>query len=174
MSSEVQETVGTGTVVPTSTLTAAGVAPMDVEKAAESDRAVEIVQAAEAGKEDNDKKDTRKQMASRSEMWDHFEKIMINGVLQKGKCNYCKSDINANTIINGTSALRKHFHICKRNPHRNIGDDKQAVLQASQGDGVNTWKYDPDAIRAAFVEMIIEDELPFAFCENLGLRSLCL
>lgn len=116
MSSEVQEIVGTETVVPSSALTAVGVVPIDVEKAAGSDHDVEIVQAVEARKEDdkqgtgkakvvkgddNEKKDTRKQMASRSEMWNHFEKVMINGVLQKGKCNYCKSDINAHTIVNG-------------------------------------------------------------------------
>ena len=186
MSSEVQEIVGTETVVPSSALTAVGVVPIDVEKAAGSDHDVEIVQAVEARKEDdkqgtgkakvvkgddNEKKDTRKQMASRSEMWNHFEKFMINGVLQKGKCKYCKSDINAHTTVNGTSALRKHFNICKRNPHRNIGDDKQAVLQYNQGDSVNTWKYDPDAIRDAFVEMMIEDELPFAFCEKAGFRK---
>ena len=47
MSSEVQEIVGTETVVPSSALTAVGVVPMDVEKAAGSDHAVEMVQAAD-------------------------------------------------------------------------------------------------------------------------------
>ncbi|KAE8803169.1 hypothetical protein D1007_20939 [Hordeum vulgare] len=43
MSSKVQEIVGTGTVVPTSTLTAAVVVHMDVEKATSNDRADETV-----------------------------------------------------------------------------------------------------------------------------------
>jgi hypothetical protein len=38
------------------------------------------VKALEAVKE-GEKKDARKPMASRSEMWKHFEKIMIDGVL---------------------------------------------------------------------------------------------
>ena len=53
MSSEVQEIVGTETVVPSSALTAVGVVPIDVEKAAGSDHDVEIVQAVEARKEDD-------------------------------------------------------------------------------------------------------------------------
>jgi hypothetical protein len=85
------------------------------------------VKAPEAVKE-GEKKDAQKPMASRSEMWKHFEKIMIDGVLHKGKCNYCKTEIAAHTVINGTTALCKHFLVCKRNPHKNISDDKQAVL----------------------------------------------
>ncbi|KAM0868272.1 hypothetical protein ACQ4PT_041401 [Festuca glaucescens] len=121
--------------------------------------------APEAVKE-GEKKEARKQMDSRSEMWNHFEKILADGVLQKGKCNYCKTDIAAHTVHNGTSALRKHFNVCKRNPHKNIGDSKQTVLQVNNGDSVHAWKFDPKAIRNSFAAMIIEDELPFAFGEK--------
>ncbi|KAM0909468.1 hypothetical protein ACQ4PT_014792 [Festuca glaucescens] len=104
-------------------------------------------------------------------MWNHFEKILDDGVLQKGKCNYCKTDIAAHTVHNGTSALRKHFNVCKRNPHKNIGDSKQTVLQVNNGDSVHAWKFDPEAIRNSFAAMIIEDELPFAFGEKSGFKK---
>lgn len=132
--------------------------------------------AAEAGLEDDgkvkegEKKEARKKMDSRSEMWKHFKKILIDGVLQKGNCNYCKTDIAAHTVMNGTSALRKHFNVCKRNPHKNLGDDKQSVLQVNSGDSVHAWKFDPEALRNSFAAMIIVDELPFAFGEKSGFR----
>ena len=53
---------GADTVVPSSALIATGVVPMDVEKAAGSDHDVEMMQAAEAGKED-DKQGTGKAKA---------------------------------------------------------------------------------------------------------------
>ena len=79
--------------------------------------------APDAVKED-EKKEALKKMAARSEWWKHFEKIKVDGVVQKGKCNYCKINIVAHPVINGTSALAKHFRVCKCNPHRNNGDDK--------------------------------------------------
>lgn len=165
------------------------VVPMDVDKAivvAEEVHAAKVGHAsgvagediaAKAGENDGkvkegEKKNARKQMAARSEMWNHFEKILVDGVLQKGKCNYCKTDIAAHSVTNGTTALGKHFKACKRNPHKNIADDKQAVLQVTHGDsGVHAWKFDPDAIRAAFICMLIEDELSFAFGGKSGFRK---
>jgi hypothetical protein len=109
----------------------------------------------------------RKQMTSRSEMWDHFSKIFEGGEVVKGKCNYCSREIQA-TSKNGTSAMRKHFNCCKHNPHV---DSKQGVISISQGTSVGTWKYDPDLLRSAFAEMIIEDEEPFAKSEKPGFRK---
>lgn len=122
----------------------------------------------------------RKLMASRSDMWEHFEKIMIDGVLRQGKCNYCRTKLQAHPIHSGTSALHKHFGSCKYDPNKHSGDSKQArystYLKVSQGVSVLNRKIDPEAIRTAFVEMIIEDELPlnFLFVKNLDLGSLCL
>jgi ssDNA-binding Zn-finger/Zn-ribbon topoisomerase 1 len=106
----------------------------------------------------------RKQMASRSEMWDHFSKIFQGGELVKGKCNYCGTEIQSRTSKNGTSALKKHYNCCKRNPHV---ESKQGVISISQGT-VGTWKFDAELLRFAFAEMIIEDEEPFALSEKPG------
>jgi hypothetical protein len=47
----------------------------------------------------------------------------------------------------------------------------QTNLKVSQGEGVSTWRYDPEAIRQAFVQMVIEDELPFMFGEKSGFKN---
>jgi hypothetical protein len=112
----------------------------------------------------------RKEMAARSNMWQHFTKIKENGQLRKGKCNYCKHEITTHPVLNGTSAMRRHFNSCKKNLHR-VDDAKQGVLQVNRNNSVGTWKFDPDLLRKAFSEMVIEDELPFAFGEKLGFKK---
>lgn len=63
----------------------------------------------------------RREMASRSEMWQHFIKIKDDkGSLRAGRCKYCHREIKADTRGHGTSALKKHFGTCKRNPHVGI------------------------------------------------------
>ena len=66
------------------------------------------------------KKQARKLMAPRSEMWEHFIKIKdVQGVVKKGKCKYCSHVIRDDSYVNGITAMRRHFNICKRNPHKN-------------------------------------------------------
>lgn len=104
----------------------------------------------------------RKDIAARSPMWEHFTKVKENGVVIKGNCKYCKHDIMAHPVFNGTSALKRHFNSCKSNPNRIIKDGKQGILQIKEGNNISTWKFDPEALRVAFCEMVIEDEEPFA------------
>jgi hypothetical protein len=63
------------------------------------------------------------------------------------------------------------FSVCKRNPHRCSDDATQGVLQVSAGSTVSTWKFDPDLLRSAFAEMVIEDEEPFGYGEKPGFRK---
>jgi hypothetical protein len=90
--------------------------------------------------------------------------------LKKGKCKYCSREIKCDPNLNGTSALRAHFNICKCNPHKNR-DPNQSNLQLSHGENVAIYKFDPEAIRKAFCEMVIEDEQPFACAEKAGFRK---
>jgi hypothetical protein len=107
----------------------------------------------------------RKEIAPRSEVWSHFIKIIVDGHLKKGKCKYCTREIKCDPNLNDTSALRSHFNVCKCNPHKNR-DPNQRNLQLSQGDIVAVYKFDPDAIRKAFTEMVIVHEQAFAFAER--------
>jgi hypothetical protein len=123
---------------------------------------------------DVDEKETekveRKEIATRSEMWQHFIKIKDEkGFVKAGKCKYCHREIKAGTREHGTSALGKHFKTCKRNPHVHNKDPKQGVLQSVYGEAPAIWRFDQDALREAFAEMVIEDEQPFCFGEKPGL-----
>jgi hypothetical protein len=67
-------------------------------------------------KEEQDQ--ARKEMAPRSEMWQHFIEVKNDsGDLRAGRCKYCHREIKADTRSHGTSTLRKHFNICNRNPN---------------------------------------------------------
>uniref|UniRef100_A0ACD5X8I2 Uncharacterized protein n=1 Tax=Avena sativa TaxID=4498 RepID=A0ACD5X8I2_AVESA len=113
----------------------------------------------------------RKPMAARSEVWEHFTKVFDSkGLLKEGLCKYCNRPIQATTGRNGTSSMHRHMSSCKKNPNRNH-DPKQGTLQATLGSSLNNWKFDPDALRKSFAEMVIEDELPFAFGEKSGFKK---
>ena len=125
---------------------------------------------------DVDEKETektqRKELAPRSEMWQHFIKIKDDkGLLKAGRCKYCHRDIKADTRGHGTSALKKHFGTCKCIPHVFNKDPKQGTLQACRGEAPTTWRFDQEALREAFAEMVIEDEQPFCFGEKPGFRK---
>ena len=114
----------------------------------------------------------RKVMATRSEWWEHFIQIKDdNDVVMAARCKYCTRQVQANSKADGTSGMKRHFNVCKRNPHKFNKDPKQGTIQATHGEGVGTWKFDAEALREAFVEMVIEDELPFAFGEKTGFRK---
>ena len=68
----------------------------------------------------------------------------------------------------GTSSLSRHLQSCPRNPNKFENDRKQGTLQ---GEGVTTWRFDQDALRAAFAEMVVEDEEPFSMGERSGFRK---
>jgi hypothetical protein len=113
----------------------------------------------------------RKPMAARSEAWEHFTKVLDSkGLVKEGLCKYCNRPIQATTGRNGTSSMHRHLTSCKKNPNRNQ-DPKQGMLQATPGGGINNWKYDPEVLRKAFAEMVIEDEFPFAFGEKSGFKK---
>jgi hypothetical protein len=103
-----------------------------------------------------DEPKVRKPMAARSEAWEHFTKVFdSNGLVKEGLCKYCNRPIQATTAGNGTSSMHRHLASCKKNPNRNH-DPKQGTLQATPGAGLNSWKFDPEALRKAFDEMVIE------------------
>jgi hypothetical protein len=111
----------------------------------------------------------RKEIAPRWEMWQHLTKVKVNvGIVRRARCSYCHRNMKAEPGCHGTTLLRRHFNACKRNPHKFNKDRTQGTLQATQYESVSTWRFDQDALRAAFAEMIIVDELSFSFGEKPG------
>ena len=47
----------------------------------------------------------------------------------------------------------------------------QACSEDGSGSSITAWRFDPEMLRVAFTEMLITDELPFAFAERLGFRK---
>jgi hypothetical protein len=111
----------------------------------------------------------RQEIAPRLEMWQHFTKVKYNaGIVRHARCNYCHRNMKAELSRHGTTSWRRYFNACKCNPHKFTKDPTQGTLQATQYEGVSTWRFDQDALRAAFAEMIIVDELSFSFGEKPG------
>ena len=117
-------------------------------------------------------KEGRRVMAVRSPWWQHYDKVKDKvGIVRSVRCKYCKTEIKAESKGHGTTSLKRHFHSCKHNPNKFINDPSQDTLQVTQREAPATWKFDADALREAFDEMIIEDEMPFAFGEKSGFRK---
>ncbi|XP_019173804.1 PREDICTED: zinc finger BED domain-containing protein RICESLEEPER 3-like [Ipomoea nil] len=129
----------------------------------------------------------RKNVESRSKVWEHFEKIFDseNKVI-KLKCLYCAKVYQCESKKHGTTSLRNHMFACLKNSHSK--ETRQSLLTFTavttfdtQGgsEGVvgelGTWVFNQEAIRRALCEMIIiNDELPFRFVEGQGFKRFIL
>ncbi|KAF0917434.1 hypothetical protein E2562_017878 [Oryza meyeriana var. granulata] len=102
---------------------------------------------------DVDKDGGRKEMAPRSDVWQHFIKNKDDNVVKIATCKYCRRNMKAESKGHGTSALKRHLNICKHNPHKFNKDPTQATLQVTPDECVGTWRFDQDELRAAFAEM---------------------
>jgi hypothetical protein len=115
---------------------------------------------------------SRKEIAPRSDVWQHFIKIKDDkDIVRHAKCKYCHRNMKAEAGRHGTSSLKRHLVACKHNPNKFNKDPSQGTLQATQHEGVSTWRFDQDTLRVAFAEMVIEDELSFCFGEKPGFRK---
>jgi len=118
----------------------------------------------------------RKAIPPRSDVWEHFSKVKISNGEERAKCKYCGKHFHCDTRTNGTSSMKAHLKICKKNPNKPVVDKQGTLqLQPSIADSsvgtISTWKFDPDELRKSFAEMIIEDEQPFVLSERPGLRK---
>ncbi|KAL6585634.1 hypothetical protein OROMI_002278 [Orobanche minor] len=92
---------------------------------------------------------------------------------RKGICKVCRTEIQASSGTNGTSALMKHMAVCKKRQAEKSGQ-KKLSFRPGVGEGSGTltsWRFDPKASRLALCEMIILDELPFRFVEKEGFKK---
>ena len=100
---------------------------------------------------DTGKEKERKQMAPRSNVWNHFNKIKDDkGFLKFAQCKYCTRKMKAESKGHGISSLSRHLQSSSRNPNKFENDSKQGTLQR---EGITTWRFDQDALRAAFAEI---------------------
>jgi len=94
-----------------------------------------------------------------------------------GKCKYCDFVYKADPSKNGTKNLKNHFPKCSKNQD-NQSKQTQALLifekdQNNEGEAkLKSWVLNPHEARESIAKMIIIDELPFRFVENLGFRLM--
>ncbi|XP_060212248.1 zinc finger BED domain-containing protein DAYSLEEPER-like [Lycium barbarum] len=113
----------------------------------------------------------RKNMKSRSDVWEHFDKVIVNGIV-KAKCRHCKNLYAANTSVNGTTGLRQHIALrCIPYKAKSKTSTQKKINFASTDEHEPRWEFDQQLIRRALVEMIIIDELPFSFVEKEGFKK---
>ncbi|XP_019158830.1 PREDICTED: zinc finger BED domain-containing protein RICESLEEPER 2-like [Ipomoea nil] len=171
-----QNISGSGTgPLPSSTVDEQGVQTPGIETSAQQPMATPKVPSVKK----------RKELESRSIVWEHFEKIKDpeTKIVIKSKCLYCAKEYFCETKKHGTSSLRNHMASCLKNPHSK--DTRQSLLTfntmstseggtEAPGGVLGTWVFNQDAIRRALCEMIIIDELPFRFVEGQGFKRFIL
>jgi hypothetical protein len=60
----------------------------------------------------------RKAIAQRSDAWKHFRKVKLDNGDERVKCKYCGKLFHCDPRINGTSSMKSHLKICKKNPNK--------------------------------------------------------
>ncbi|XP_019153569.1 PREDICTED: zinc finger BED domain-containing protein RICESLEEPER 2-like [Ipomoea nil] len=124
----------------------------------------------------------RKEVESRSIVWDHFEKIRAppaegetEGPVVEGKCLYCAKIYKCESKKHGTSSLKNHMKACLKNPH--CKDTRQSLLtfnasgtEACEG-VLGTWVFNQEAIRRA-LWTISRDIYQIYLDERLTLKKL--
>ncbi|CAN7003195.1 unnamed protein product, partial [Brassica rapa subsp. trilocularis] len=112
----------------------------------------------------------KKSQAHRAEVWQHFIQKADN--LSLCNCRYCGQEIGCDTKKSGTSAMKNHNSRCKlfkafaeSGKQQGLGTDSSGVLTAVT--------YDAGLFRRSVNEMIVLNELPFAFVESEGFRRFC-
>ncbi|GAB2299913.1 hypothetical protein Dimus_033960, partial [Dionaea muscipula] len=85
----------------------------------------------------------------RSEFWNHFLQIKLNGVVVKAKCKYCSKVLKAESK-NRTTALKDHYKHCKKKPQAPGMRQKILTSNFLKGDGkraFEAYSFDHDFAR---------------------------
>ncbi|XP_019454971.1 PREDICTED: zinc finger BED domain-containing protein RICESLEEPER 3-like [Lupinus angustifolius] len=108
----------------------------------------------------------------RSVVWEHFEKIKVNGV-DKAECKYCEKKLGGGSK-NGTKHLHNHIELCVQKKIMTRGNDKGQsflMLKASQDKqelGVGT--YDAENTKKELASAIIMHDYPLSLVDHVGFR----
>ncbi|RID66070.1 hypothetical protein BRARA_D01236, partial [Brassica rapa] len=113
---------------------------------------------------------TKKKQVHRAEVWQHF--IQREDDPSIANCRYCGQDIGCDSKKSGTSAMKNHISRCKLHElFKSSGGQK--ILGGDSSGVVTAVKYDATLFRRSVNEMIVLNELPFAFVESEGFRRFC-
>ncbi|KAF1870898.1 hypothetical protein Lal_00030209 [Lupinus albus] len=108
----------------------------------------------------------------RSVVWEHFQKIKVNGV-DKAECKYCRKQLGGSSR-NGTKHLHNHMELCVQKKIMTRGHDKgqtfllPKALQGKQELGVGT--YDAENTKRELTNAIIMHNYPLSIVDHVGFR----
>ncbi|KAI7955147.1 hypothetical protein MJO28_005547 [Puccinia striiformis f. sp. tritici] len=102
------------------------------------------------GIDESPKDSTAKKRALRSDVWDHYGKVKINGQA-KARCHYCPAILSAGSN-SGTTHLRRHTVTCQQVNGVNSTCPK----------GSRAWVFSQHRSQEEFSKMVVEHEYCFA------------
>ncbi|PLW42976.1 hypothetical protein PCASD_04726 [Puccinia coronata f. sp. avenae] len=111
---------------------------------------------------------TSKKRKLTSQVWDHFEKIIQDGIA-KAVCNYCQTQL-AGASSTGTTHLKRHADKCIVK-HGGIGSSRQSQIDFRSGSQA-VWVFSQEVTQKKIAEMIILHEYPFAMVEHQGFQDM--
>ncbi|KAF1874153.1 hypothetical protein Lal_00041598 [Lupinus albus] len=108
----------------------------------------------------------------RSVVWEHFQKIKVNGV-DKAECKYCRKQLDGSSR-NGTKHLHNHMELCVQKKIMTRGHDKgqsfllPKALQGKQELEVGT--YDTENTKIELQNAIIMHDYPLSILDHVAFR----
>lgn len=114
---------------------------------------------------------SRKGRKLTSPVWEHFERLTVNGE-KKAKCVHCDKMLSANTT-NGTSHLKDHLNLrcSKKNLKVDIRQKLLNVTRKSDGTcSVDATNFNQEVSRKELANMVIMHEYPLAIVDHIGFR----
>lgn len=122
------------------------------------------------GDDKNDDKNVKEEGSRlRSDVWNHFTKKLIDGVM-KAICKYCKKQFRGDSGC-GTSHLKNHY----MNKHNNKagGNIRQKLLAGKLNKThpeLASYSFNHDASKKELAKAIVMHEYPLSIVEHVGFR----
>jgi len=91
----------------------------------------------------------------RSKVWNEFSKIRVGGIVTKGQCKHCNSEISAKRGA-GTSAMSTHLKRCKvRKSVTNMARQLRSTVMSPEGVSLDNWRFSQKVSRKELTQMIL-------------------
>ncbi|CAL5093664.1 unnamed protein product [Urochloa decumbens] len=106
----------------------------------------------------------------RSKVWAEFTKVRVAGIVTKGQCIHCNTEISAKRGA-GTSALGNHLKRCKaRRSVTNMVRQLKSIVMSPEGVALENWRFSQEVARRELSRMIALHGLPLALVDYDGFR----
>jgi hypothetical protein len=106
----------------------------------------------------------------RSQVWNEFSKVRVGGIVTKGQCIHCNTEISAKRGA-GTSAMSTHLKRCQiRRQVTNMSHQLRSVMMSPEGVALDKWRFSQDTSRRELARMIALHGLPLSIVDYDGFR----